>query len=252
MNVLNRLLLVAVVATCFPLSEAMADERDSGPYLGVRGGVGMLNEATIESDGRGGIPPLDGDVTFDRGLAVSAGGGYAFASGFRVEGEVGYRKFRQTEIDIKSPGGFVAEQFPNFPMLPPEVQSQIMAGARGEEELDGDNVGISLMFNTWYDVDLGWGWKPYIGGGVGMFFISVKEPGSSIDLVDDHDAVFAYQLGGGIGYDVARLKDRPVTVSLDYRYFDPSDPRFEGNLTGITFDAEREGHYIGLGVRVGF
>ena len=245
--------LVVVAAMCLPLSSAMADDRDSGPYFGVRGGIGMLNDATISADARGGIPALEGVTDFDPGLAVSSGIGYAFVNGLRIEGEVGYRKFNQTALDIEQPGGFVATEFPNFPLLPPEVQSQVVEGFRGEHELDGDNVGISLMVNTWYDIDLGWAVTPYIGGGVGMFFISVKEPSSTgIDLVDDHDTVFAYQLGGGIGYDVAMLKDRPVTVSLDYRYFDPSDPRFEGNLTGITFDAPRSGHYIGVGIRLGF
>ena len=65
------------------------------------------------------------------------------------------------------------------------------------------------------------------------------------------DTVPAYQFGAGLGYRIGGLDDRPVTISLDYRYFATADPTFRGALTGTPFDTEIGGSYVGIGLRFG-
>ena len=257
MRVYHRAVWIVVAAIGCPLSGAMAGESGSGPYIGMRGGVAMLDKASLTADARSGLPPLDTEVTFDPGFSVSGVGGYAFAGGLRVEGELGYRIFRQTALDLDAPGDALAEAATSLPFLSPATQEAIANVAREGLPLEGHNTGVSLMVNGWYDIDLGLTVTPYLGGGVGMTFISVKEssPTTGLDVIDDHDTVFAAQVGGGIAYDVPILDGHRVTISVDYRYFDPVDPRLDGTLGGLvstTATAERRGHAIGVGIRVGF
>ena len=110
------------------------------------------------------------------------------------------------------------------------------------------------MGNVYYDFDLGLDWKPYVGGGLGVASISLesKSTASGRTLADDKDTVFAYQAGGGVGYEFATSADHAITVSLDWRYFRTADPTFKGAVTGAEFDAEIGGHEISLGLRYGF
>ena len=49
-----------------------------------------------------------------------------------------------------------------------------MAGARGRQAVSGDVSMVTLMVNGYYDVELGAaGWSPYLGGGLGVAFVSL-------------------------------------------------------------------------------
>ena len=232
----NLLVLVFVAMMCFVSSAAMAAE--SGPYIGVRSGIALLQDSDLgfTGDPESDVPPLSSLLTFDEGFAVSGAGGYAFSSGLRLEGEFGYRKFNLDTLrfglgELDGARG------------PVDVEAKV--------DLEGDNVGISLMTGAYYDFDLGPGLKPYIGGGIGVFFISVDVRERGEQLADDSDAVFAYHLGAGVGYEVSRLNEKPVILSLDYRFFNPTDPTFT-DVTGGAFKQERVGQYVGVGLRVMF
>ena len=140
------------------------------------------------------------------------------------------------------------------PGTPPEA----VAALRGKRAVDGDVSAFTLMANLYYDIDADSGWKPYVGGGVGLSRLSIssRSRATGVTLADDEDTVFAYKVGAGIGYDIdvndETSGERPVTVSLDYRYFGTEDPTFRGSVTGTKFDTEQEGHYIGASLKVWF
>src|SRR3970040_309875 len=80
--------VLALAAAMFAAVPAFADEGspagyagDSGPYVALRAGAVFLNEEDIP-----------GLLEFNTGFGVLASGGYAFAQGFRLEGEAGYRR----------------------------------------------------------------------------------------------------------------------------------------------------------------
>ncbi|MBN1928097.1 MAG: porin family protein [Chlorobiaceae bacterium] len=101
-------------------------------------------------------------------------------------------------------------------------------------DFDADGSMLTVMGNAYYDFDAGSGVKPYIMGGLGM---------ASVDssLTDSED-VFAWQVGAGIGFEVAEC----TTLDLGYRYLKPNDVDYFGS------DVEIESHNVTLGLRYQF
>ena len=94
------------------------------------------------------------------------------------------------------------------------------------------------MANAWYDLDVGVGFTPYFGGGVGVQYVrydvdlpldrathtrpSVRATNVLSGLGgDDGDWVLAYQVGAGVGYRVMES----LVVHVGYRYMGAGDPK---------------------------
>ena len=202
--------LAAAMTACLCLATTGATA-DQGFYVGLGAGLWFSED----SDARGHpseiySPPFDATGTHDQGTAFSGAVGYRFAEGLRVEGELSYRENDLDEFTVREPGSLAA-------LLPPASRQDPAAldGLRGTRPIDGDLSVVSLMANLYYDVDLGLGLKPYVGGGIGLSRISIATSSSGRQLTDDDDTVFAYQLGAGLGYRIGGSDDRPVIVGLD-------------------------------------
>ena len=249
-----------------------------GPYIAIGGGVNLLNDADITAQYDNPLyTPLDATSRTDTGYKVKGAVGWAFANGFRVEGEISYRKHNLDEMDVRSPGSFVLTAYdkwaqannqpggPDAYLAAAAANPALKAGLEqgtinaSPHPLTGDFQALTFKVNTFYDIDLGFAWKPYIGGGIGLTKVSVEV--SSVDvssgttgalLVDDNDTVFSYQVGGGVGYEFPLPEDRSITLSLDYRYFDAGEPTFTGYTSRQDFDASVSGNYVGVGLRYGF
>jgi opacity protein-like surface antigen len=72
------------------------------------------------------------------------------------------------------------------------------------------------MANVWYDFDVG-GFRPYVGGGIGWADVEVDGAyiTSPSPVIDSSDDGFAWQLGGGINFQVSPN----VQLGFGYRYF---------------------------------
>ena len=171
--------------------------------------------------------PTGVEIEFNTGFSMAASIGYAFSAGLFLEAEA---NFAENDIDIFTRSGFA----------------------------EGDDPGIrsyGVMGNVFYDFDTGSRWAPYIGGGAGIavvdllgteilrFALCLFDSCVSVQL----DTVFAYQLGGCIGYEIDPL----WTLTLDYRFVAMDDPEFE-DLAGAPFEVELQRHDIHVGVRVSF
>ncbi len=201
--------------------------------------------------------------------------GWAFANGFRVEGEISYRKHKLNEINVRSAGAFVLDAYNAFVRSPrgmglsegrdayfqaaranPTLKNQLEQATiqRSPHPLTGDFQALTFKANAFYDIDLGFAWKPYVGGGIGLTKVSVDVSSGTTGnvLVDDSETVFSYQVGGGVGYEFPLPEGRSVTLSLDYRYFDAGSPTFTGYESNLDFDASISGNYVGVGLRYGF
>ena len=250
-----------------------------GPYVAVGGGVNILNDADVTAQYANPLfTPLNAKTSTDTGYKVKGALGWAFANGFRVEGEISYRKHKLNEINVRSPGAFVLDAYNQFTRTP---QGQGLGLAEGRDNylalaqanpnnikqtleqatiqqsphpLTGDFQALTFKANAFYDIDLGFAWKPYVGGGIGFTKVSVDVSSGSTGnlLVDDSDTVFSYQVGAGVGYEFPLPEGRSVTVSLDYRYFDAGTPTFTGYDSNLDFDASISGNYVGVGLRYGF
>jgi len=102
---------------------------------------------------------------------------------------------------------------------------------------------LSYMPNVWYEFDLGAGWMPYLGLGLGAatkFFDCGDSDCSSFDD-EDGNTSFAYQIGAGVAY---ALTEKTV-ISLDYRYFDS----IEADLPIVEWDFDYANHNVMIGLR---
>ena len=248
-----------------------------GPYVGVGGGLSMLNENAVTAPARDPFTALNANATTDDGFAIRGMAGYAFPSGFRVEAEIDYRRHGTGKMDIKSPGSLaITAALPAFGIDRSEVRpgspaleqalaaySNLTPAQRGAFEegvknaspitVNGNFSMLAFMANVDYDFDTGSRWVPYVGGGLGVATISIDtEDVNGNSFADDSDTVFAYQVGAGLGYEFPLEEGRSVTVSLDWRYFATQDPTFKGDLTGTEFDVGISGHDVGMSVIYGF
>ena len=247
-----------------------------GPYIAVGGGVNILNDADVTAQYDSDLlTPLDAKSSTDTGYKVKGALGWAFANGFRVEGEISYRKHNLNEINVRRPGAFVLDAYNGFvkqnpgsgltegrdaylmaaganPALKNRLEQATVQGS--PHPLTGDFQALTFKANAFYDIDLGFAWKPYVGGGIGVTKVSVDVSSGRTGnlLVDDSETVFSYQVGGGVGYEFPLPEGRSVTISLDYRYFDAGSPTFTGAGSELDFDASISGNYVGVGLRYGF
>ncbi len=237
---------VPEVAEQMPAAEA-SSESASGFTIGIRGAFSILNSSDVSAPAvnfaGSQYGPLEVTDDVDTGVNVSLALGYAFANGLRIEGEGGYLAHCFMEMDVKAPG--------TLALLDPALS--------GETKTSGHFSALTLMLNAFYDLKIGGGVVPYLGGGLGMARLSVEKnfggaPSPGRTLIHDEDYVFAYQVGAGLSYkvDVLGSGAPEVTLSLDYRYMSAFDgPKFKEALTGNDVEGEFGGHYIGGGIRLG-
>ncbi len=200
---------VLVAAVTFILAP-LAHAHEAGPYIGLEGGANFVHDEPVRQDGS-----IVGDMRYKPGFIGGLTFGMWTDVGFRPEIELAYR--RNTLRNFEPVNGIPA---PNL-------------ATRGYEEV------YTAMANFWWEFTddhgvLSW-FHPYLGFGAGGARMGFHD--LNIDNVAfrrDFDAKFAWQAGGGLGFNVTR----DVLLSFDYRYLqsniadfhtdpDPGDSRFE-------------------------
>jgi opacity protein-like surface antigen len=184
-----------------------------GPYVGGQAGVVFLSDSDIQQG------PTTFTGSFDAGYGLGLTGGYNFDM-FRLEGELFYKTNSFDEVSA------VGVSLP----------------------ADGDVSALGLMVNAIFDFKNQTRFTPFIGAGVGMAQISIKDLTiGGLAIADDDDAVFAYQGIAGVGFSVTKA----LTLDLTYKYTATADPSFT-DAGGFPFDAEYTSHNIMLGARFNF
>ncbi|MEI6426932.1 MAG: P44/Msp2 family outer membrane protein [Pseudanabaena sp. ELA607] len=144
------------------------------------------------------------------GLGVSGAVGYQFQD-FRAEGELLYVK---QDLDGSS--------VPNV-------------------SATGGFSTIALMANGYYDIPTGSGFKPYVGGGLGLAFVSadlgLKDNAGNAGSVSASGSSFAYQLKAGVTYAVSDNLD----LGLGFRMFAQGNAKVTGTGTVNGFTASGSG-----------
>lgn len=209
----------------------------SGFIVGVRGALSILDDDSLSEVSISRRGPLGATVNYDKGYNFSLVLGYMLGNGIRLEAEGGYINNGFQEINVGMPGDFAAQL------------------GLGENKLEGNFSALTLTLNVYYDIDLGSNLVPYVGGGLGGAGLSSKMRSTAGDLLvnNDHNCVFIYQVGTGLGYTFSGYSNGPdITVSLDYRYLASfEDTRFQEEVTTDFIEGEFGGHYIGGGIRLG-
>lgn len=138
-------------------------------------------------------------LDFDTGYALGAAVGYDFSPTLAIEGEYVYRS---ADARLKNIG----------------------------DDEKGSTSSNAWMVNALYKFQpLGatGAFHPYAGAGIGMADLSVKDVGQTLDS----DYKFAYQIIGGVGYDIAPQ----FQLYSEARYFMISDQKIEND--DFSFDS---------------
>ena len=187
----------------------------------------MLNDSDVS-----GISGLDVDFEFDRGFVIEGAAGYAHDSGIRGEFAVGYRQNDIDDITLSAGGATISV-------------ADVLSGAN--IQLGGEVQAVSVMGNLYYGPDLGGGWRPFVGAGVGVAFLDseleLTSGGTSVSASAD-DTVFAYQGMAGIEYDIP-VDWGGLALGLRYAYFATEDMELAPGI-----EAEYSSHAIMFGVRI--
>jgi OOP family OmpA-OmpF porin len=174
-----------IATTALPFSAKAND----GLYLGIGGAANFMSPEDVSDAGTVII-----NNQFHNGYGMGLNFGYATAFGLRPELEAGYRynKFKNAESTFL-----------------------------GNQALGGHYQAYTQMLNLWYDFkskDKSSALSfvhPYLGGGVGMAEVGIREDVTGFsDAVDDKKLLFAYQAGAGLAFDLTSH----MTFSLDGRW----------------------------------
>lgn len=197
---------------------------EPGPYFGLQGAATFLHNADNSGSG------VNITSQYKTGYHVAGVVGWNTGQDWRIEAEIGYRRNSLDKLTIANDGG-----------LGPQLIG-LSAAAHGHVS------ATDVMGNIWYDFDMGNGWKPYLGGGIGWGYIKLNNLNvNNTPMADDSTNVFAYQVGGGIGYALAPQ----TTVSVDYRFFGTSTPTLH-LVDGTSFDSQYRTNNVGLSLRYRF
>ena len=64
----------------------------------------------------------------------------------------------------------------------------------------GEMQTKSLFLNAYYDFENSTNFTPFLGGGLGYSNIDVNYKPSDVEIINDDDDVFSYQVSGGVSY----------------------------------------------------
>ena len=181
--------LLAAAAAAAIATPALA--RDGSPYVGVEGGLMIVEDLTqdvIVRDGGTSTTFAEAyEVDFKRGIDVDAIAGYDFGV-FRVEGELGYKRLRLD--DVRPSSAFVSA----------------LGVTDADFDVDGRGSVLSLMANGLLDFGDDDGWSGYVGGGIGR---------ARVRFAGDSDSALAHQAIAG----VRKAITPNIDLGLKYRYF---------------------------------
>lgn len=205
---------------CVMVPGAVLAEPVTGPYVSLGGGLAIhpSNEFNYHALGAA------GSLQWKLGYTAMGGFGYGFGDGIRIE----------LDGDLVSNGASKAN------------------GTNGSMGISGTEKNYGGMANLFYDipVTLPVPITPYIGGGVG-YQIADYHPfiGNGTERVFGTHGSFAYDLIGGLAYDIPAIPG--LAITFEYRFMDLTQGRnYTGNgNVGIVRIGSEISHSFLIGIR---
>lgn len=228
-------LAAALVATPALSSDLLYDVKpkkapvyhdNSGFYVGAKGGLNKVDDVDANLTPTAGVVANLSDG-WNAGLTL----GYQLNSwGFvvpRVELEGGYLQNDLDTLQAFNAGGVVGAPF----------------------AATGDLNAFYGFANILLDIPVGFGFTPFVGGGVG--FANVKADNIAVGgftILDDSDTAFAWNVTAGLSYDLTRN----VTVEFAYRFlqFNDVDLTDIGNTPVAIGDIDNNQFNVGIRVKL--
>mgnify|MGYP000102942882 CR=1 FL=1 len=191
------------------LFSASVQAQDAGPY--VSAGVGLLkSKDTTVTD------TASRTVKFDNGNLGALGLGYDYGANWRAEVELARRA-----ADLKSVSGTAAT---------------------------GEMLATSLMANAIYDFDINSPITPYLGAGIGLAQVKLKNASPfGASSINDSDRGLALQGIAGASYAL----NEAVNLFADYRYFTARNIDLH-TAAGAAASMDAKTHSVMVGLRYNF
>ena len=256
----NRFLLAPVLMAA-AIAVPAAAQTTPGPYIGVSGGVALPGESENRGETTATIPATDDfgeipagtevawETDFDTGFAINGQVGYAFENGVRVELEGSYNKYNVGSHEELTVGGTNIDDVDVAILTRGEADDDNPTVGQVLADGQGDVKNFGIFANAFYDIETGSGFKPFVGAGVGYQWTDVDYQPSGVQVGDDDDGAFAYQLMAGASFAVTDTVD----LFGQYTYRDTfSDPDIPLTLLPATLGVESQQSLVTAGVRVRF
>ena len=220
-----QITLVITVLLALPTGVGFAKEWDtSAPplpsYFQFSAGAAFVPNQTLK-DGATSQSRIESETGFVVGGAL----GTRLFEGFRGEIAVDYREADADKAALVSP----------------------------PQKTDGETKLLSLMFNSYFDLDLGLPVSPYVGAGIGWgrFTVDMRRKTAGEFDIDDTDDVFVYNAMVGLIAPVSQA----ASFAVGYRYVGAAGTdSIGGVINGVDQDIEAEfdAHEVTLGMRFNF
>jgi outer membrane immunogenic protein len=178
------------------------------PYVSVGAGVGLLSDSKIE-----------GVNTEINNTSVQ------YENGYNLRAAVGIALNKSVRLEVE---GFYTQN---------DADKATILGAASVESKSGGIEATGLLFNAYYDINLGSRFTPFLSAGLGFANLDVD-----FRSRDQDQNVFAYAFGAGGAFAITNN----ISLDLSYRYLKAEDTEFD-NLS-VSYGA----HQINLGVRYSF
>ena len=194
--------------------EARAGE---GFYVGAHGGANWLSPAEVDLTSS--VLTANLETKNSTGYAVGGSAGYAWKSGFRIEGELTHRS--------NSINSFTA--------------SATVGGLTGSlsSDVEGTISSLAFMANGFYGTDIMENLSLYAGGGVGGARVKVDgfQPVGATSSISKSKTVFAFQAIAGTAY----MLGRNVSLGVEYRFFGTRSTDFTDTVAGTSVTVSADG-----------
>src|SRR5688572_12816086 len=209
--------LLAAVAAAALTSPAMA--RDDSVYVGVEGGVMLVEDTTL-------------DVHFDYD-----GEAYDYDDGFVIDHNIGFDVDLIAGYDFGLVRGEIELAYKRASVDEVQIHEDITGSPDPTEPFDADgHVRVwSAMVNLLFDFGDEDGWSGYLGGGAGWANVKYDLDVEDEDIgADNSDGHIAWQVIAGIRKAITPNLD----LGLKYRFFNVSGLEFDDDIPFGDGDAD--------------
>ena len=243
---------------------AAAPEPARGPCY-VRADIGYGWSAN--GDATATISPIDGNGQ-PLGIATGRVGGSSLDDSWF--GEVGFGcsivrrsmvggSIKDAPVEVSTPTGLRGDvtfgfhgsrSFKGVPVSPPPPPAEVPLPPV-YDPVHASVRANTLMFNLYYDLAQIHGFTPYVGAGIGMAFIDLKNTtfsnGSIIQLGDASETNLAWSLMAGVATDIGR----GIMLDVGYRYLNMGDIAVSDPSIGYALKLhDLSEHQVKVGVRI--
>jgi opacity protein-like surface antigen len=187
------------------------------------------------------------NTEFDGGYGVSGEIGYRYGNGVRVGAELAYT---QADIDRHSGvnvAGTVIDAVDAAVLTGSATQLGATVGAVVADG-QGEITNTAIFLNAYYDFNRDAPLQPYVGAGIGLTKAEVVYRPSNVDIINDDDTVFAYQVKAGATWKLSG----PFELFGEAVYRASEDIGTTNNLFPGSLDIENKQTLVSLGGRYRF